>query len=146
MRAGAWSSLQNREKREMEGKDLEVLVVTCHVLSSFNPIHDPVLPPHHLSKKWMVRWGNCNHFIHICVHHVCLGFCLLNLWLTFLRVITPCMWTRHRARTYFPTLQPYHNKTFLRRHVQKNSDTHTGATMGTIWTSVWLPSCLHWQG
>lgn len=31
------------------------------------------------------------------------------------------MYARHGARTHFPTLQPYHNKTFLPRHVHELS-------------------------
>lgn len=62
------------------------------------------------------------------VYIVCVWFCLVNLWLTFLRVIKPCMYNRHGAGTHFPTLQPYHSQTFLPRHAQKYcSDSHTGA-------------------
>lgn len=48
-------------------------------------IPPPINPP--LPKKWILWGGSSNNFIHICVHHVRAGFCLLNLWLTFLSVI-----------------------------------------------------------
>lgn len=57
--------------------DLEVLLITGHVmsLSPFDPLLPRVYPP----QKWTLRGGSSNNFIHICVHHEHIGFCLLNL-------------------------------------------------------------------
>lgn len=59
------------------------------------------LTPSLSSQKWTLRGGSRNNFIHICVRHEHIGFCLLNLWLTFLRVIKSCAyeWTEQSKDT-----------------------------------------------
>lgn len=59
------------------------------------------LTPSLSPQKWTLRGGSSNNFIHICVRHEHIGFCLLNLWLTFLRVIKSCVyeWTAQSKDT-----------------------------------------------
>lgn len=133
VRAPAWASFQDAKNRRGRGKakpNVEILVITGHPPTLFTTTK--FLPPK--------KYGWSNH--HICVDHVCVCFCSLTLWLTFLSIIKPCMNTWQRAGTHFPTLQPYRNKTLLPLHVHKPClDTHSDASVGNCSTSVWLPSC-----